>query len=314
MDAQRIAVVGTGGVGGYYGARLAAAGNDVAFVGRNDVDVLRRDGLHIESPTGAIDLPVVRATADPAEIGPVDLVLVTVKTTANAQLTDLVAPLVGPGTVLVSMQNGFGVDAQLAAVAPEATVLGALCFICSTRVAPGRIHHLDYGRITLAQHTADGRPAGETEAVASFAGTCRAAGIEVAVRDDLVAARWQKLMWNVPFNGLSVVLDTGTDVLVSDPSARALARAMMDEVAAASEADGHPVGAGFGDRMMANTESMVPYAPSMKLDHDAGRPMELTAIYDTPIAVAAALGAPMPRVEAVAAQLHVLDRRDARAS
>ena len=105
------------------------------------------------------------------------------------------------------------------------------------------------------------------------------------------------------------MLDAGTDELVGDPGVRALAIAMMDEVAAVAPAHGHPVGDGFGDRMVRNTETMVPYAPSMKLDFDAGRPMELAAIYDAPLAMAASLGWPMPHVETVAAQLHLLDAR-----
>lgn len=312
MTARRFAILGTGGIGGFYGARLAASGLDVTFIGRTDVDVLRRDGLHVTSPTGDIDLPTVQATDDPSEVGPVDVVVVTLKTTANHRLPELVGPLVGPGTVVVSMQNGFGVDEQLAAAAPGATVLGALCFICSTRVAPGRIEHLDYGRVTLGELGIDGEPAGVTSAMRDFTAELEAAGIEVAPREDLVAARWQKLMWNVPFNGLSVVLDAGTDELVADPGVRALAIAMMDEVAAAAQAHRHPVGDGFGDRMVRNTEEMVPYAPSMKLDHDAGRPMELATIYDAPLAVAASLGIPMPHVETISAQLHLLDARVAR--
>lgn len=309
MNARRFAIVGTGGIGGFYGARLAASGLDVTFVGRSDVDVLRRDGLHVTSPTGDIDLPKVQATGDPSEVGPVDVVIVAVKTTANDRLADLVGPLVGARTVVVSMQNGFGVDEQLAAAAPGATVLGALCFICSTRVAPGRIEHLDYGHVTVGELRRDGAPAGVTPAMRDVIGDLEHAGIEVAPREDLMAARWQKLMWNVPFNGLSVVLDAGTDELVTDPGVRALAAAMMDEVAAAAMVHGHPVGDGFGDRMMRNTEMMVRYAPSMKLDFDAGRPMELAAIYDAPLATAASLGVPMPHVETVAAQLHLLDAR-----
>jgi 2-dehydropantoate 2-reductase len=312
MTARRFAILGTGGIGGFYGARLAASGLDVTFVGRSDVEVLRRDGLHVTSPLGDIDLPTVRATDEPSAVGPVDVVVVTLKTTANDRLAELVGPLVGPGTVVVSMQNGFGVDEQLAAAAPGATVLGALCFICSTRVAPGRIEHLDYGRVTLGELGVGGAPAGITSAMRDLIAELEAAGIEVAPRDDLIAARWQKLMWNVPFNGLSVVLDAGTDELVGDPGVRALAIAMMDEIAAAAEAHGHPVGDGFGDRMVRNTETMVPYAPSMKLDFDAGRPMELAAIYDAPLAVAASLGVEMPHVETVAAQLHLLDARASR--
>jgi 2-dehydropantoate 2-reductase len=308
MVDRRFVVVGTGGIGGYYGARLADAGFDVTFVGRSDVDVLRRDGLHVESPLGAIDLDAVQVVRRADEAGAADVVLLTTKTTGNSDLDDLVGALAGRQTVMVSMQNGFGVDAQLADAAPGSTVLGALCFICSTRVAPGRIEHLDYGNVTLGEHTADGTPAGVSPAVRRLADDFTAAGIGVATRDDLVAARWQKLMWNVPFNGMSVALDRTTEELVRDPTTRGRAQRLMAELEAAAQAHGHPVGEGFADKMVRNTEQMAPYAPSMKLDFDAGRPMELAAIYDYPLAVADGLGVAMPLVAELAAQLHAMDR------
>ena len=235
----------------------------------------------------------------------------TTKTTGNDDLPALVGALAGEQTLMVSMQNGFGVDQQLADAAPGSTVLGALCFICSTRVAPGRIEHLDYGNVTLGEHAPDGRPAGVTDAVRRVADDLTAAGIGVSTSDDLVAARWQKLMWNVPFNGMSVALDRTTESLVRTPETRARARRLMAELEAAAQAHGHPVGADFADKMIRNTEEMAPYAPSMKLDFDAGRPMELAAIYDRPLTVAASLGVAMPEVAELASQLHAMDRGSA---
>lgn len=310
---RRHVVIGTGAIGGYYGARLAAAGASVTFLGRSDVPVLRRDGLVVESPRGAVHLDEVAAETDPHAIGPVDVVFITIKTTGQDALADLLPPLVGPHTVVVSMQNGFDLEPGIARIVPgAAAVLGAMCFICATRRGPGQVEHLDYGGVTLAEHTADGRPAGRTPAVRAVADDLTAAGVEVGVRDDLLAARWQKLVWNMPFNGLSVVLDVGTDEMVGDPHLRDLVLGVMGEVAAVSVAHGHPVGEGFVDQMIANTEAMRPYAPSMKLDFAAGRPLELAAIYDAPLRAAAALGVAMPRAAALAAQLHFLDARNRR--
>lgn len=306
-DRRRYAVIGTGAIGGLYGARLAAAGFDVTWLARSDTEALRTGGLHVTSPTGDIDLAGVAVTADPTDLGPVDVVLVTIKTTGQAVLERLLPPLVGPGAIVVAMQNGFAPEDAIAAAVPGATVLGGMCFVCATRIAPGRIAHLDYGGVTLAQRTADGAAAGVTDAVAAITDDFTMAGIDVATRPDLIAARWQKLVWNMPFNGLSVVLDAGTDVMVGSARLRAVVRSLMDEVAAVATVHGHPVGDGFVDRMIANTEAMTPYAPSMKLDFDAGRPLELSGIYDEPLAVAARLGVPTPGLSRLARQLHRLD-------
>lgn len=310
MTTQRFAVIGTGAIGGLYGARLAAAGRPVTFVGRSDVATLRSEGLVVTSPEGDLVLDAVTATDDPATVGPVDVVLVTIKTTGQAALAELLPPLMGPDTIVVLMQNGFGLEADVADLVPGATVLGGMCFVCATRTAPGHIAHLDYGAVTLGEHTGDGAPAGVTAAVTTVADALVGAGIEVSRQPDLLAARWRKLVWNMPFNGLSVVLDTSTDALVGTPRLRALVRAMMDEVVAASAAHGHPAGEDFAERMIANTEAMRPYAPSMKLDHDARRPMELAAIFHTPLQVAAGLGVAMPRLSMLADQLHFLDARN----
>lgn len=307
---KRVAVVGTGAIGGLYGAKLASAGARVSFLGRSDVDVLRRDGLDVRSIDGDIRLESVVAERDPAAIGAVDIVLVTIKATGNDALGSLLPPLVAPGTIVVLMQNGFGVEQRVAELVPDATIIGGLCFVCSTRTAPGHIDHVDYGLVTLGEYTPDGTPAGVTDAVQTVAATFEAAGIDVRVREDLIAARWQKLVWNMPYNGLSVVLEAGTDELMADPSSRSLVAAMMDEVVSAAEAHGHPVGEGFAAKMLANTEKMKPYATSMKLDFEAGRPLEIDAMYDAPLAVAASLGVRAPCLATLADQLRFLDARN----
>ena len=309
MTQRRFAIIGTGAIGGYYGAKLAASGAEVWFVARSDAEQLRNGGLHVSSPEGDIDLPTVNVATDPADVPPVDVVILATKTTGNATISGLLQSLVGPATVVVVMQNGFGVDDQVAATVPGATVLGGLCFICSTRISPGRIQHLDYGSVMLAERRHDGSAAGITETVEVLAAEFGAAGIEASPRPDLLAARWQKLVWNMPFNGMSVVLDAGTDELMANSQTRKLAMVHMDEVVSIAAAHGHPVGDGFTQKMMANTDSMKPYATSMKLDFDAGRPMELAAIYDAPLAVADSLGVSAPGLATLAAQLHFLDTR-----
>jgi 2-dehydropantoate 2-reductase len=230
-----------------------------------------------------------------------------VKTTVGPETTaKLVGPLAAAGTVVVAMQNGLGVEAPLAEAAPGAAVLGGMCFVCTNKVGPGHIRHLDFGAVTLGEHTAGGRPAGITPAVTAVAADLEGAGVPATQLDDLAGGRWRKLVWNIPFNGLSVVLGAGTDELMAEPAVRDLARALMGEVLEGAGACGHGIPDRFADDMLASTARMIPYATSMKLDHDAGRPLEVGAIYDAPLAAAAAAGVAMPRVAMLAAQLRFL--------
>jgi 2-dehydropantoate 2-reductase len=291
---MRYVVVGAGAVGGLYGARLAAAGHDVAFVARSDAEALRRNGLRVESVLGDVTLaPGEFAVAtDPAALGPAEVVLVCVKTTAAPDLPALLGPLVGPGTTVAVLQNGLGVEAVADEAAPgAATVLGGLCFVCAARVGPGHVRHDDYGAVTVGLHRGDADRAAEL--VADLVG----AGVPAEPTADLTTARWRKLLWNVPFNGLSVVLGAGTDELLDDPAGRALVVGLMEEVVAGGVACGAELADHDIDDMVARTERMVPYRPAMKLDFDAGRPLACDAIHGAPVRAAASAGVAMPRTE-----------------
>jgi 2-dehydropantoate 2-reductase len=303
----RYAVVGVGGVGGLYAARLHAAGCEVHLVARADAAALAADGLHLTSPLGDVHarLPV---HTDPAAVPPVDVVVLAAKTTSPSART-AAAAVARRGAAALVLQNGLGVEAALAAEAPGAIVLGGMAFVCSQRQGPGRVAHLDFGRVTVGEHRADGTAAGVTDAVAAVVADLDAAGVGGAPAPDLVQGRWEKLVWNIPFNGLSVVLRARTDELVADPAAVALVRTLMDEVAAGAATQGRTIPAAFLDRMVTTTAGMTPYAPSMRLDFDAGREMEVDAIYGAPLAAAHAAGLDLPATAVLAAQLRYLDSR-----
>lgn len=298
-------VVGAGAVGLLYGTRLAAAGHPVHWVVRSGADEIRQRGISVR--TGGRELridPAAVSVHERPEDAPVaDVVIVALKTTAAGQLRELVAPAVADGATVAVFQNGLGVEEAVRDAVPAAgTVLGALCFVCAHRVAPGVADHLDYGAVTVGRLGGAGGPEAD-----DLAADLRRAGVEAAVVADLGVARWRKLVWNIPFNGLSVVLDASTDALLADSATRSLVADLMDEVITAAGACGHPIDASFRDEMLATTDAMTPYAPSMKLDHDAGRALELAAIYDAPVAAARAAGASMHRVEVLARQLRFLD-------
>lgn len=303
-------IIGLGAIGGYYGGRLAAAGHTVRFLVRSGLDEIRAGGLTVTSPHGDIRLEAIEAYDHASDVPRSDIVIVTVKTTdTHAVLGDLRTLLHPDIEAVAVMQNGLEVEAPIAAAVGDVPVVGAMCFICSHKAGPGRIDHLDYGAVTLGRYLPGYEAAGVTDEVAHIADDLAAAGLPTTRLDALGTGRWKKLVWNIPFNGLSVVLDAGTDELMADPHTRSLAEDLMREVVAGAAACGHPVDPAFVDTMMRDTDAMTPYAPSMKLDHDAHRAMELRAIYGAPTAAARAAGAPMLRAETLHRQLAFLDAR-----
>jgi 2-dehydropantoate 2-reductase len=295
-------VVGVGAIGGYYGARLHQSGLTVRFLARSDAAHVRERGLRVDSPEGDA---VIEADVydEAATMPPSDVVIVAVKTTNSTAVAPMLPSLLAPGGSVVVMQNGLGVEEPFAAAAPEADVVGAMCFMCCNKVGPGHIRHLDEGQITAGAFLADGRAGGVTPAVEALLADMNAAGVAATPVTDLQAGRWQKLVWNIAFNGLSVVVDARTNEMMADPLVRARAETIMREVVVAAAACGHGFDDGVVARMMATTDRMVPYKPSMKLDHEAGRPLELEAIYERPIVAARAAGVAMPETEALLAEL-----------
>lgn len=310
--------MGVGGVGGYYGSRLALAGHPVHWVARSDAAHLATDGLVVESPKGDTHLVDLDVSGPDDDLPPSDVVAIATKTNDNERLAEWLAQrLRGRSPVVVVLQNGLDVERpfaeRLAVSAPGAVVLGAMSFICAERVGPGHVRHIDYERVTVGAWTPDGAPPVDgraTAAVTAVVDDLAGAGVPTEALDDLVEGRWRKLMWNVPFNGLSVVLGASTAELVGDPACRRLVRDLMTEVLSASVGTGHPVDGAVIEQLFASTERMVPYAPSMRVDYDAGRPLELEAIYATPLRVAGEAGVRMPRTEVLWRQLEFLDRRN----
>ena len=309
---MNFAVIGVGAVGGYYGGLLCRHGFEVHFLLHRDYAHVRENGLVIDSRDGDFRLEKVNAYSRAEDMPRCDVVVVALKTTANERLTGILPHVVKPGGVVVVLQNGFDVEKTIHRIVPDAVVVGGLCFLCSNKIGPGHIHHLDFGAVRMGEYRPDGSAAGITPALEGVAGAFRAAGVQVDVTENLALARWQKLVWNMAFNGVTVVLSATTDQLMADPSSLALVRGIMEEVVAGARACGHPLEEKFIDLMIAATKNMVAYSPSMKLDFQAKRPLEIEEIYRNPIAAALEAGIAMPRAEAVACQLEFLDRRNRR--
>ncbi len=297
---MRIAIVGAGALGLYYGALLQRSGEDVRFLLRRDYDAITRRGLKVRSVNGDFDLPHVRGYRTAGEIGPVELVLVGLKAFANDQYARLIGPLVGEGTEILTLQNGLGNEEALAALFGDERVIGGVAFLCSNRGEPGEVHHLGAGRIVLGEFRRRD-PVRVERLAAMFAG----AGVECRATDDLKRARWEKLVWNIPFNGLCALLQQPVDRLLARGASRRLVLGIMLEVIAAANAQGlqSPIDEEFAERMLEFTDNMGEYRPSMQIDREEGRQLEIAAILRVPLEYGERQGIGMPGVEMLATLL-----------
>jgi len=309
MQRLRIGIIGTGAIGGFYGLMLAKAGHDVHFLLRSEYQAVVANGLRLNSAVhGQLHLQPVQAWGDPAEMPPCDWLLVGAKTTSNAQLAPVITRLSRPGTRVVLLQNGLAVEEQLRPLLPDNLhLLGGLCFICTHRTAPGVIEHQALGAVNLGYHSGPARAGESLAIVEEGAELFRSAGLESVAMADLQQARWQKLVWNVPYNGLSVLLGAGTTRLMANADSRALILELMREVVQGAAACGQVLPEGYPEKLLATTERMPDYLPSMYHDFQHKRPLELQAIYAAPLSAAAAAGCELPKMRMLHQALRFLD-------
>jgi 2-dehydropantoate 2-reductase len=233
-----------------------------------------------------------------------DVVIVALKTTRNALLAELLPPLLHPQTLVLLIQNGIGLEPDVQKMFPGLWLAAGLAFICSAKTGPGQVNHQCYGHINIGNYSCPDARIME-QLIADF----NASGIKAA-EVEYHEARWKKAVWNMPFNGMTVVMDAQTDKLLQNPSTMALIRRQMLEVIGAARALGvQNIDESFADRMIQNTLDMVPYSPSMKLDHDFHRPMEIDYLYTRAIAEAHKAGFAMPCLEMLEAQLRFIQEK-----
>lgn len=307
---RRYAILGTGAIGGYYGACLQRAGADVHFLLRSDFDVVQQQGLRIDSPEGNFVLPQVHAYQDVSTMPACDVVVVALKTTQNHYLPQLLPGVLKQDGVVVLLQNGLNGEPRVAEIVGSDRVIGGLCFICSNKVGSGHIRHLDYKAIALGEYASDYEPKGITKRLEAIAHDFEQAGVPIQLTPDLMQARWRKLLWNIPFNGLSVVLDAFTDAMIGHPAILTLVEDLMWEVVAIAAAYGRKLTRADIDTMISETEAMQPYRTSMKIDYDSKRPLEVEAIVGCPLQMAQAKGIPAPKLAMLYQQLLFLNHEN----
>lgn len=318
VQTPRIGIIGTGAIGGFYGLMLARAGFDVHFLLRSEFTAIAQRGLQLDSAVqGALTLNPVQAYSSAADMPPCDWLLVGAKTTSNAGLAPAIIKSAAAGAKVLLLQNGLDVEDSLRELLPDSLhLLGGLCFICVHRTAPGVIEHQALGRVSIGYHSGPALTEEQTDEqarqaiVEEGAGLFRKAGIDSQAMANLQQARWQKLVWNVPYNGLSVLLGASTTPLMADARSRELIQALMAEVVQGALACGHGMPPGYAEHLFNVTEKMPDYWPSMYHDYLHKRPLELAAIYARPLAAARAAGCELPKIEALYQALSFVDRRN----
>ena len=289
----KYAIVGSGAIGSFYGGKLAHAGCDVHFLMRRDLDAVRRNGLTLRSGDEVLHIENVNAHGSTDDIGPCDVVVISVKTTANGDLEKLIPPLLKPGTVLLTLQNGLGNEEFLAERFGVERVIGGLCFVCLNRTAPGVVENFGHGTLSIGEFNRPAQP--RTRAIAeAFA----SAGIETRLVENLITERWRKLVWNIPFNGLAIAAGRATvgDVL-ADEGLHLLTKNLMREVIGAAGKLGHAIPLDFIGEQIERSLPMGAYRPSSLIDYEAGRAVEVESIWGEPYRRALRAGADCARME-----------------
>lgn len=294
---MRICVFGAGGVGGYFGGRLAKLAEDepdlqVAFIARGDhLAALRDAGLQVDSLEGDFHVQPVQASADPAEIGKVDVVLVAVKAWQVPGAAQAMGPMVGPDTFVVPLQNGVDAPGELSRVLGEARVLGGLCHIVSYIQAPGQIRHAG-----IKPHIAFGELAGGvSRRAARLRELFERAGVWAETPEDIRAAMWEKFLFIAAFSGLGAVTRVPAGAMRSLEGTRALLARAMREIEAVARARGVDLAEEVVEKTMAFVDNLPEEATaSMQRDIIAGVPSELETQNGAVARLGSAAGVPVP--------------------
>ncbi len=302
-----VAVYGAGGVGAYFGGRLAQGGADVSLVARGDhLDALRAEGLRVESVHGdfAVDLP---ATDDPAEIGPVDYVLVTVKSFDTAAVAADLGPLLHEDTAVVSLQNGVDNEAILGDAVGEDRVLGGVAYIFSTIAEPGVVEHTG-GPARIVFGELDGSRSDRAE---RFLELCEEGDIDVELSMDVEADVWEKFVFICAQAGMTAAVDLPVGEIRDAPESWSMYRRLLEEVAAVARAEGVALPDDTVERWVSFAEELDPDAySSLRYDKTHGKRMELEAFHGTVVRRADDRGVSVPASEAVYAVLQPWARRN----
>ncbi len=319
MFKGKIAIIGAGALGGFYGAKLFKNGHNVHFLLKSDYESVKKQGFKIISIHGDFEIqpPVYCSVSD---IGKCDFIIISIKTTDNHNLPHLLKPIVGENSIILTLQNGLGNEEAIISAldaidrnisksrdikqSPNAgKILGGTAFLCSNRKGHGVIHHTDYGQIRIADYSQK-----NSERIHRIAGIFNDSGIKCEVYDSVEKIRWEKLVWNIPFNGLGIAAgNADTSIIMNDNHLQDLARKLMDDVVTAAKSDGVDIPNEFAGKMINATKTMGAYKTSMQIDYEVKRPLEVEAIIGEPLKRAEKAGLNTPYLKTLYAIVKHLD-------
>ena len=290
---MRIAIFGVGAVGGYFGGRLANAGHDVTFVARGEtLSRLQTRGLEVTSAQGDFVIAHPKAVADPNEAGPVDVVLLAVKAQHVREAGRSLSSLIGPETVVIPLQNGIEAHGQLAEILGPEQVLGGLCKIFSTRLAPARIRHVGFPPVLIFGEFGQANSARVDRIRVALEST---SGMNVVAPDDIEAALWEKFLFVTPLGGVGAVARAPVGVLREIPETRCMLRSAMEEIIAIARKRNVALGDDAPDRAFELIDGLPAEATaSMQRDVMAGEPSELEYQTGTVVRYGEESGVPTP--------------------
>lgn len=302
----KVLIVGTGAIGGFHGALLARQGADVSVVCRSDYEQVKRHGIEIESHSlGNWNFRPSQVLKNASEYqGTADYVFLCTKFIPGLDRVNLIRDAVSPETSIVFIQNGVEIEQEMVDAFPHNEVISGLAFICSNRVQPGKVAHLAYGRLALGNPSKNNDIRDKTRLLCDL---FNQSGIECIAAENIVTARWQKCVWNAPFNPLSV-LSGGLSTRDILESQEIFVRSIMQEVCSIASAAGHPLPENIIDINIDSTYDMPPYKTSMLLDFEKGQPMETEAILGNTVRAGKRLEIDCPHLESVYALMKLRER------
>ncbi len=289
-----IAIIGAGAVGGYYGLQLLMAKYQVHFLLNNDFDYVKKNGFTLETKTARQTFFPVNCYKSPNDMPKCDLIIIALKTTANSFLANILPAVCHQNSLILNLQNGIDTHKEILSVMPKHKIFVGLCSIACNKISPGYFKHIDFNEIHLGEFNPNDYNYNNLSTIAT---AFEKAKIPIKISPNIIEAQWRKLVWNITFNGLTTVLNCDTKTIMSTPDLRQKATAILTEAILLANAVGISIEREYLNKMLELTDALNPYKPSMKLDREHNRPLELDAIYRRPINYAKQINFPIPEIE-----------------
>ena len=278
MSNNTYAIIGSGALGGFYGAKLQKAGLEVHFLLHSDYHHVLQNGLIIKSKDGDFKLSQVNAYNNTNEMPKCDVILIGLKTTQNNLLAKFLPPLLKENTVVLLLQNGLSAEPEVAKIVGEQRLIGGISHLASNKLSFGYIHHIDDGSIRIGRYARNYQFAKITNKMREITHDFEISGVPVYLTEDLLLERWKKLVWNIPYNSLSVILDARTNEIMGNANTINLVVEIMQEVLEGAKSCQRQIPDTYIQKMLDHTKKLQPYLTSMKIDYERRRPLEIEGI------------------------------------